>query len=172
MSFGLKKLPGFFQSLLNGILSDLQGEKCFVYLDDVVVFAPTLEEHVERLNDVFLKDRQSSLKLNPQKCNFLKSEVIYLGHKFKKVKLALTTPPVLQYPKFDEDFSITCDSSGAVLEQQGHAVAYASRALLDAEKRWSKTELELNAVVYGCKTFKCYLLGRKFKIYNPADPIR
>lgn len=73
-------------------------------------------------------------------------------------------------------FVLTCDASrlglGAVLEQEGYVIAYASRTLKDPEKRWSATELELNAVVFGCKTFKCYLLGKPFTIYTDHMPLR
>lgn len=60
----------------------------------------------------------------------------------------------------------------AILEQEGRVICYASRSLLPAEKRWSATELEMNAIVFGCRTFACYILGRKFKIYTDHLPLR
>lgn len=197
-TFGLKTLPGFFQSLLNGILSRLQGLKCFVYIDDVVIFSKNLHDHAERIIEIFERFRESNIKLNPQKCNFMQREVKYLGHKcstegvkpderiieaiqqfpipdtikklrsflglanyyrqfipnfarkagalynllkennltnkkiitewttkcdeaFQYLKEALISEPILIYPDFNKDFSITCDASleglGAVLEQ-------------------------------------------------------
>lgn len=80
------------------------------------------------------------------------------------------------YPEFDKEFSITCDAStaglGAILEQEGHVVAYASRTRNKTEKRWSATALELDAVVFGCKTFRFYILGRNTKIYTNHMPLR
>lgn len=244
--FGLKTMPGFFQSLLNGILTGLQGIKCFIYLDDVVVFGSTLIEHNSKLIEIFDRFRSANLKLNPNKCRFLEKEILFLGHvcsnegvkpdnrllkavqdfprptnvkqtqsflglsnyyrkfilgfskiasplykltskknKFKwspecdmaftELKKALTTPPVLAYPQFDKDFTMTCDASGlglgAILEQEGRVICYASRSLLPAEKKWSATELELNAIVFGCRTFSCYILGRKVKIYTDHKPL-
>lgn len=69
--FGLKTLPGFFQSMLNSILTGLQGVTCFVYIDDVVIFAKDLEEHDRKLTDVLNRFRQYNLKLNPEKFHFM-----------------------------------------------------------------------------------------------------
>lgn len=61
-------------------MSGLDMEKCFVYLDDIIVYGRTLEEHNKNLSDIFGRLRKTGLKLNPQKCNFLKTELLYLGH--------------------------------------------------------------------------------------------
>lgn len=80
MPFGLKSAPSTFQRLMNNVLTGLQGLKCLVYLDDVVIFGETLVEHNERLIDVFQRFREHNLKLQPDKCEFLRSELAYLGH--------------------------------------------------------------------------------------------
>ena len=49
------------------------------YLDDIMVFSETLEEHLQHLNLIFVKLRKHKLKLKLKKCNFLKSETSYLG---------------------------------------------------------------------------------------------
>jgi hypothetical protein len=51
-----------------------------VYLDDVIIFGETLQEHHTRLREVFEKLRQYNLKVEPDKCEFLKTELNYLGH--------------------------------------------------------------------------------------------
>ena len=56
------------------------GELNLIYLDDVIIFSPTVEEHLERLEAVFSRLKQHNLKLKPSKCEFLKCEVTYLGH--------------------------------------------------------------------------------------------
>ena len=80
MPFGLKNAPATFQRLMNTVLSGLQGIKCFVYLDDIVVYGRSLKEHQDRLELVFERIRESGLKLQPNKCEFLRKETIYLGH--------------------------------------------------------------------------------------------
>ena len=80
MPFGLKNAPATFQRLMNTVLTGLQGLQCLVYLDDIVIYGATLKEHNERLTAVFRRLRQNNLKLQPNKCEFLRKEVMYLGH--------------------------------------------------------------------------------------------
>lgn len=80
MPFGLKNAPACFQRLMNTVLSGLQGVKCFVYLDDIVIYGKTLHEHNQKLIEVFEQLRRSNLKLQMNKCEFLKKDVAYLGH--------------------------------------------------------------------------------------------
>jgi hypothetical protein len=79
MPFGLKGAPATFQRLMTTILSGLQGIKCLVYLGDVV-FGEDLRIHNDRLCEVFSRMRKYNLKLQPDKCKFLRKEVSYLGH--------------------------------------------------------------------------------------------
>ena len=80
MPFGLKNAPATFQRLMNSVLTGLQGLECLVYLDDIVVYGASLEEHNKRLEKILQRLRGSNLKLQPEKCEFLRKEVIYLGH--------------------------------------------------------------------------------------------
>lgn len=80
MPFGLSGAPGTFQRLMEAVLQGLQYEICLVYLDDVVVFSRTLDEHLTRLRAVFDRFRDANLKMKPKKCNFLKQNVVVLGH--------------------------------------------------------------------------------------------
>jgi len=78
MPFGLKSSPSTFQRLMNRVFLGMTGSRCVVYLDDVLVFGETLQEHNER--QIFEKLRQFNLKIEPDKCEFLKTELNYLGH--------------------------------------------------------------------------------------------
>lgn len=80
MPFGLKNAPATFQRAMDSVLYGLQGERCFVYLDDIVIFASSLHEHEQKLTEVFERLRQHGLKIQPDKCEFLRKEVAYLGH--------------------------------------------------------------------------------------------
>ena len=80
MPFGLSNAPATFQRLMNTVLSGLQGIKCFVYMDDIVIYGKNLQDHNNKLKEVFIKLREHNLKLQPIKCNFLRKELIYLGH--------------------------------------------------------------------------------------------
>ena len=81
MPFGLKTAPATFQRLMNTILVGLTGMKCFVYLDDIVVYGKSLFEHNRNLRDIFNRIKKFGLKLNPSKCKFLSKDVVYLGHR-------------------------------------------------------------------------------------------
>lgn len=80
MPQGLKGAPATFQRLMNMVLSGLSGLKCLVYLDDIIVYGSNLNDHNVKLIDIFKCLRRNNLKLNPNKCNFLRKEVIFLGH--------------------------------------------------------------------------------------------
>lgn len=62
------------------VLTGLQGIECFVYLDDIVIYASSIEDHSLKLENVFKRHRENNLKLQPDKCEFMRQEVTYLGH--------------------------------------------------------------------------------------------
>lgn len=80
MPFGLKNAPATFQKVMDGILRGIQNEKCLVYLDDIIIFSTSLQEHLERLREVFKRLRESNFKIQLDKSEFLRREVAYLGH--------------------------------------------------------------------------------------------
>ena len=80
LPFGLTNSPGTFQRLMNHVLKDVIGKICLVYLDDIIIFASTVEEHVKNLQTVFDLLRAANLKMKLSKCKFLQSKVRYLGH--------------------------------------------------------------------------------------------
>jgi len=80
MPFGLKNAPATFQRLMDRVLSGLQGIELFVYLDDIVIYASSLTEHNKKFNKLAERLRNANLRLQPDKCEFLRKEVVYLGH--------------------------------------------------------------------------------------------
>jgi len=79
MPFGLKNAPVTFQRLMNSVLTGIQGLRCFIYLDDII-YEPNLKEYNKRLIEVFSRLRDHNLKLQPNKCEFLRIDMIYLGY--------------------------------------------------------------------------------------------
>ena len=71
MPFGLCNAGATFQRLMDLIMSGLHLEICLVYLDDIVVFAMSPEEHLTRLQAVFNRLKSAGLKMKPEKCAFL-----------------------------------------------------------------------------------------------------
>ena len=79
--FGLCNAPATFSRLMDRILSGLHWETSLFYLDDIIVFSSTWEEHLARLRQVFERLRHAKLKLGAEKCTFAAKEVSYLGHR-------------------------------------------------------------------------------------------
>jgi hypothetical protein len=250
MPFGLKSAPATFQRLMNTILMELVGLRCLVYLDDIIIFGETLQEHHFRLQQVFQKLREHNIQLEPDKCEFLKTELQYLGHivtadgvapdpkkiqaivefptpktptsvksflglvgyyrkfvpdfskrakplndllkknqtwrweteheeSFRNLKEQLTKPPILRFTDFTQPFVLTTDASdyaiGSILSQgdigKDKPIAFASRTLNKAETNYSTVEKELLAIVWSCKHFRPYLLGRMFTIVTDHKPL-
>ena len=79
MPFGLCNAPATFQRVMQKVLAGLS-EFCSVYIDDILVFSSSIEEHVEHLKQIFKRLQRAGLMLHPQKCSFGSHEVLYLGH--------------------------------------------------------------------------------------------
>ena len=80
MPMGLSNSPATFQRAMNMVLSGLNWITCIVYVDDIICFSETFNEHLERLEEVFIRLTGAGLTLKLKKCNFLAKEVEYLGH--------------------------------------------------------------------------------------------
>ena len=76
--FRLAQEPAYFQRLVNEVLSRLTF--AFRYLNDILVYLPNMETHLEHLRSLFIKLREADLKLKKVKCNFLKKHIQYFGH--------------------------------------------------------------------------------------------
>ena len=94
MLFGLTNAPAIFQQLMQSCLGNLHLHYCIIYLDDVIVFSKTPEEHLLGLRAVFEKLKQAGLKLKPSKCELFRQELIYLGHVVSKMVEAIHKWPV------------------------------------------------------------------------------
>ena len=97
---------------------------------------------------------------------------------FDLLKQKLTQAPILVFPNFSKKatpFVVYTDASstgiGAVLEQDNHVIAYASRTLTKPERQYSVIQRECLAVVYALKQFRHYLVGRSFNLrsYRPCS---
>lgn len=80
MPFGLCNAPATFQSVMESVLRPVLGKYCLVYLDDIIIFSETFEEHIHHLKEIFRLLLKAGFKINWKKCQFLKPYVEYLGH--------------------------------------------------------------------------------------------
>ena len=80
MPYGLCNMPATFQRLMENCLGELNLTYALIYLDDVIVYSKTEEDHLHRLSTVFEWFQEHGLKLKPSKCHFLREEITFLGH--------------------------------------------------------------------------------------------
>ncbi|CAG9129805.1 unnamed protein product [Plutella xylostella] len=80
MPIGLKNAPATFQRVMDNVLTGLTEDHCLVNLDDIIIHASSLEEHELKLRNILKRLRDYNLKLQPDKCEFFRKEVAYLGH--------------------------------------------------------------------------------------------
>ena len=243
MPFGLCNAPATFQRLMDLTLAGMLWAECLVYLDDVIIFGRTFEEHLSNLRSVLKRLREANLKVKPSKCALFQKQVLYLGYiilhegvatdpdktkkistwpkptnlpevqkflglssyyrrfipkfaeiarplhrltergrpfkwtiecdtAFAELKLQLCSSLILTFPDFSLPFILDTDASqcgiGAVLSQKQNGeekvIAYASRTLTKAERKYSVTRKELLVVVTYIQHFKQFLLGRPFTL--------
>lgn len=89
MPFGLCNAPATFQRTLDKLLAGFRWKTCLVYLDDVIIFSNSFEEHVDHVREVLAALQGAGLPLNLQKCKLFSAAVDYLGHFIRLGKLAV-----------------------------------------------------------------------------------
>ncbi len=102
MPFGLCNAPGTFQRLMERILGDQHFQSLLLYLDDVVVFSSSFEQHLSRLKLVLSRFRECGLKVKWSKCSLFQRQVSYLGHVISAEGVATDpekTRVVAQWPR-------------------------------------------------------------------------
>ena len=261
MPQGLTNSPSTFQRTMEFILGDLNLSQIILYLDDILIFSTTMEEHLERLDCVLTRLNRFGLKVKGKKCQLFRDSVNYLGHVvsasgvavdqekiekvrdwpvpntstevssflglasyyrrfvpgfskiagplhevtggkkgkagnhtfkwgeeqqngFQELKAALTSAPVLAYPRFDRPFEMEVDASfrglGACLLQKDdngklHPIAYASRTLRGAERNYpnlSSFKIELLALKWAVtEKFGPYIAGSHCIVWTDHNPL-
>ena len=76
--FGLAQAPAYFKEPMTGILKDFNF--AIAYLDDIIIFSKTPQEHLSHIRKVFKKLRSAKLSMKMSKRNFVSKEIQYLGH--------------------------------------------------------------------------------------------
>ena len=107
MPMGLKGAPATFQRLMDLVMRGLKWETLLIYLDDILVFGRTPEEHLTRLEEVFQRLADAGLKLKPSKCCFGQSVVRFLGHIVSASGVATDPEKLKQVLEWPEPKNVT-----------------------------------------------------------------
>ena len=81
MPFGLVNAPATFQRVMNVVIAEMNPGEVLAYLDDAIIPSKTIEEGFQRLEKFLSKLKDAGLILHLNKCEFMKREISYLGHK-------------------------------------------------------------------------------------------
>ena len=88
MPFGLWNGPSIFQRVMQGILAPYLWLFCLVYIDDIVVYSKSYEEHIEHLDLVLEAIEKAGITLSPKKCHLFYGSILLLGHKVSRLGLS------------------------------------------------------------------------------------
>jgi transposase InsO family protein len=87
MPFGLRNAPATFQRAIDIILSGLKWRTCLVYLDDIIIYSTSREDHYRHVDEVLTTLGRAGLSLKLKKCHFFQEAVDYLGHVIRPGRL-------------------------------------------------------------------------------------
>ena len=172
LPMGICSAPEVFHKTVYQCLEDLNG--VCVYMDDIVVWGSTIEQHYQRLEKAVKKLVQIGLRLNKDKCYFRQPELPYFG----EVVTAQGVEPDRTKVQAIEDMPTPKDQSD--LQRILDLVTYMSRfipnktsvhAITSAERNYAQIEKEQLGVVFACKRFHSYIYGRTTNIETDHLPL-
>ncbi|GJS48395.1 putative reverse transcriptase domain-containing protein [Tanacetum coccineum] len=173
MPFGLTNASAIFMDLINRVCRPYLDKFMIVFIDDILIYSKTREEHVEHLSSQFLGHviNGNGIHVDPSKIEAGEEQELA----FQTLKDKLCNAPVLALPDGLEDFMVYCDASeiglGCVLMQRGKVIAYASRQLKNHEKNYTTHDLELGAVVFALKIWRHYLRNYQEESFTHKEEI-
>ena len=175
--FGITSAPAIWQRSMDQVLEGVKGTSCI--LDDMIITGKDDDEHFKNLEEVLKRLEQHGLRAKKEKCQFFQEKITYCGHEVDKHGLhktkekvnAVVNALVLTHYNPNLPLKLACDASpvgiGAVLShiiEDGteRPIAFASRTLNKAERKYSQIDKEALALVWGVKKFHLYLFGPTF----------
>nr|GFA09634.1 hypothetical protein [Tanacetum cinerariifolium] len=179
MPFGLTNAPAVFMDLMNRVFYEFLDKFVIVFIDDILVFSKSKEEHEDHLRTVLQTLRQEKLYAKFSKCEFWLSSVAFLGHIVSAEGITMDLAKVEAITKWPRPTFVTeiySDASkkglGCVLMQHGKVIAYASRQLEPYEVNYPTHDLELAAVVFALKIWRHYLYGESCDILTDHKSLK
>ncbi|GJE92997.1 hypothetical protein PsYK624_091560 [Phanerochaete sordida] len=182
MPFGLMNGPSIFQRTMQTILAPFLWLFCLVYIDDIVVYSKTYEEHIKHLDKVLGACENAGLTLSPAKCHLFYSSVLLLGHKVSRLGLSTHQEKVravleLQAPSNRQQLQTFLGMAGyfSAFVPFYAMVAAPLFALLKKNARWNWTDVEqhafdsLKSALQEAPVLGHPMEGRPYRLYTDAS---
>ncbi|KAL2226383.1 UNVERIFIED_CONTAM: Transposon Ty3-I Gag-Pol polyprotein, partial [Sesamum indicum] len=154
MPFGLTNAPAAFMALMNKTLQPFLDQFVIVFIDDILIYSSSPEEHEQHLRTILQILREKQLRMHHfnwnDKC----------AQSFEELKKRLTSAPILALPSGDGGYV------------HGRVIAYASRQLRPHEMNYPTHDLELAAIVHALKIWRHYLYGETFQIFTDHKSLK
>ncbi|GKE59790.1 retrotransposon-related protein, partial [Tanacetum coccineum] len=135
MPFGLTNAPSTFQALMNDVFREYLRKFTLVFFDDILIYSKSLKDHVIYLTVVLAKMKDHSLYAKESKCVFGTNHVEYLGHVISAAGVAT------DLSKIQAMQNASGVGLGAVLQQDGHPIAYMSKDNVAADALSRRTDI-------------------------------
>ena len=248
LPFGISSAPEIYQREMQKALMGISNVVC--QMDDVLIYSRSREEHQNKIVEVMTRLCEEGITLNMDKCDFSKSQILFLGHQidesgikadpkkveaiqsfprpenkkelkrffgmvnylgkfsgslasdtkhlrellgkekewawhhehsreFAGIKKKMLNPPTLAPFKLEAKTKVSADASsyglGAAIWQKTNGswkpIAFASRSMTEAERKYAQIEKEALAICWACEKFHYYLAGRTFKVETDHKPL-
>ena len=187
--FRLAQAPAYFQELMTGVLKDLPF--AMAYLDDIIIYSSTQEEHLEHIRTVFLglvgyyrKFIKNFAKIVKPLTMLTRMDVKFEWKErhqnaFMKLKEAIIQAPILWYPDTTKPYIMYTDASDDACRAQlsqthdraKFLVAFLSHTFTDTQRSWSTPEQEAYGIYFAIMKWNYYLQGADIIVRNDHKPL-
>jgi transposase InsO family protein len=106
VQFGLQNAPSVFQAFINSIFVDLLDKCVVIYIDDILIYSKSEEEHIKTVREVLRRLQENDLILKKGKCNFHTTEFIFLGHKVSNIGISMEPDKIKSIAAFGRPTSV------------------------------------------------------------------
>nr|GFC05703.1 retrotransposon protein, putative, Ty3-gypsy subclass [Tanacetum cinerariifolium] len=149
--------------LMNRIFHEFLDKFVIVFIEDILVFSKSKEEHEDHLRTVLQTLRQEKLYAKFSKCEFWLSSVAFLGHIVSAEGITMDPAKVEAITKWPRPTSV---------REHGKVIAYASRQLKPYEVNYPTYDLELAAIIFALKIWRHYLYGESYDVFTDHKSLK
>ncbi|CAF1211858.1 unnamed protein product [Didymodactylos carnosus] len=157
---GVTNGPATFQRIINHILGSTRWRYALAYIDDIIVYSRTFEEHLSHLNEICQLLKQTKFRLNASECEVARTETHYLGHYIKQGDIRPSPDNIRGL--VHTQISSTAEEACKFLKAAEYYLGYLSKKFTPTQRRWFATEQECYALMCSLDKWHNYLSGTKF----------